>query len=202
MAGVSGAGVFAVLAGSVLLYSGFKGKSISTSVRLILEGKNPSTGAQSSPITNPVPNVPGSTTPALVNPAGTGNVVIGGDWATKQYAANDPTTLSFAQIQQLWISAGGSAATAPIAAAITMPEAGRRPGAVQAGQPYQTTGWGLWQITPGNSVPSAGIDNQLLVPLNNAKAAVAKYKDAGGFSPWVTYMNGAYSQYLGAASGG
>ena len=39
-------------------------------------------------------------------------------------------------------------------------------------------GWGLWQITCGNSVPQYGTDFQILDPWNNAEAAVAKLGEA------------------------
>jgi len=62
-------------------------------------------------------------------------------------------------------------------------------------------GWGLWQITCGNSVPQYGIDFQILDPWNNAEAAVAKYEadvraGLNGFDPWSTYTSGAYKRYL------
>jgi len=201
--GINGTAVFAALAGSVLLYSGLKGKSISSVARSFLEGKNPGAVPQTKPIATAAIIPPGSPNPFTTPLPNDVSVTSGAGYAalSKQYSANGPERLTFAQARQAWTLAGGpGGATSVIAAAITMPEAGLRPGAVQAGQPYSTTGWGLWQITPGNSVPSAGTDNQLLVPLNNAKAAVAKYRAAGGFSPWVTYTNGSYAQYLTQAA--
>jgi TP901 family phage tail tape measure protein len=60
------------------------------------------------------------------------------------------------------------------------------PGIVQAGVPYAKQGWGLWQITPGNSVPSVGTDQQLLNPLTNALASRAKYRAADNtLQPWL-----------------
>jgi Lysozyme like domain len=103
------------------------------------------------------------------------------------------------QIAAVARSAGFPAAAAVYAVAITHPEAGANSGAVQAGQPYATTGWGLWQITPGNSEPQFGTDHALLNPLNNARAAHAKWSAAGGFSPWTTFMDGAYGPYLPGA---
>jgi Lysozyme like domain len=107
--------------------------------------------------------------------------------------------LSWEQVAAVAIKGGFPPGPAVIATAITMPEAGRDSTVVQAGQPYATTGWGLWQITPGNSVPQYGIDNALLYPLNNARAAHAKWSDAGGFSPWTTYENGLEQPYIGDA---
>lgn len=103
---------------------------------------------------------------------------------------------TYAQLEGYWTGAGGSSITAPIAAAIAMAESGGA-NVIQQGQPYATTGWGLWQITPGNSEPQAGTDNQLLDPTVNAKAAVAKWKAAGeSFQPWTTFTSGKYLQFL------
>jgi TP901 family phage tail tape measure protein len=111
-------------------------------------------------------------------------------------------TAAEGQIASWWQGAGGPGGdTAKIAAAITGAESSFNVKAIQQGQPYNSTGWGLWQITPGNSEPSAGIDDQLLTGPSNAKAAVLKYRGAGdSFSPWTTYMDGAYKAFL--ASGG
>lgn len=105
--------------------------------------------------------------------------------------------LGYSQTMGYWISAGGDPAVAAIAAAITYPESGNDPSTVQQNQPYATTGWGLWQITPGNSEPQCGTDQALLDPANNACAAVAKWKGAGqSFTPWRTFTGGEYRQYL------
>lgn len=66
--------------------------------------------------------------------------------------------------------------------------------AIQKGQPYATTGWGTWQITPGDSVPSVGIDTHLLDINVNARAAEVKWK-AQGLHAWTTYTNGLYRQW-------
>ena len=105
--------------------------------------------------------------------------------------------LSYATLEGLWILAGGPPAAASTAAAITYPESGANPDSIQAGQPYATTGWGLWQITPGNSEPTVAVDRGLLQPFANARAAVLKYKAAGNsFSPWTTYTSGKYRASL------
>lgn len=99
--------------------------------------------------------------------------------------------ISYADAEGYWIAAGGDTDKAAYMAAVAVRESGLQPGAIQQGQPYSTTGWGLWQITPGNSVPTAGIDFELLDPLTNAKAAVTKYNAAkkawgDGTRPWTT----------------
>lgn len=106
--------------------------------------------------------------------------------------------ISYADAEGYWIAGGGDPKDAPYMAAVSVREAGLRPGVIQQGVPYATTGWGLWQITPGNSVPTAGIDFELLNPLTNAKAAVAKFnaskKATGdGSRPWTT-RNAAHAQ--------
>jgi len=115
--------------------------------------------------------------------------------------------LSYADIEGFWIDAGGSSASdgtynnAQIAAAITHSESTLQPGIIQAGNDYANTGWGLWQITPGDElgvtygVSEYGSDYQLLDPWNNAESAVYLY-DGRGFEPWTTYDNGAYEQWL------
>lgn len=111
--------------------------------------------------------------------------------------------LSAAQIFTIARIAGFPPGDAVIATAITMPESGANADAIQQGQPYSTTGWGLWQITPGNSVPSVAVDYGLLVPQNNADAAFIKYRGSGGtFRPWTTWTSGKYQAWLGWAQAG
>ncbi|MGP0028583.1 MAG: DUF4157 domain-containing protein [Streptosporangiaceae bacterium] len=113
-------------------------------------------------------------------------------------AANPPVLpsgqLSHAQLMGLWQDAGGG--SPDIAAAIAEAESTGSPGAIQQKQTYANTGWGLWQITPGDSVPDVGVDFQLLNPFLNAQAAVRKWKQAGSFHPWTTYNNGIYQKNL------
>lgn len=103
------------------------------------------------------------------------------------------------ELAQAGYDAGFRGSDLGILVAIAHPESGGCD-VIQQGQPYETTGWGVWQITPGNSVPQVGIDGQLLDLGTNARAAWVKYSDAGhSFSPWTTYEDGLYAQYLGDA---
>jgi hypothetical protein len=108
------------------------------------------------------------------------------------------TTYSYAQLEQLWINAGGSAASAPIAAAIAEAESSGNSASVNATDPLPgggtQTAWGLWQIANGtHNQPAPNI----LDPTVNAKQAVAKYQGAGNtFSPWGTYVSGAYLPHV------
>lgn len=108
------------------------------------------------------------------------------------------TQYTYAQLEQLWINAGGSRSLAPLAAAIAEAESS---GNSQATNPTDNNGtqtsWGLWQIsngTHGQPVPN------ILDPSVNAQQAVAKYRAAGGFSPWGTYATGAYKQYMNGST--
>jgi hypothetical protein len=116
-------------------------------------------------------------------------------------------SLGYAAIEGYWIFANGATSSAgsyndeEVAAAITGAESSFLPGNIQPGVDYcgagsDRAGWGLWQITCGNSVPQYGTDFQILDPWNNAEEAVSKYDAAGGFSPWSTYTSGAYAQFL------
>lgn len=97
------------------------------------------------------------------------------------------TTYSYAQLEGLWINAGGSQALAPTMAAIAMAESGGDSNA------YNASGaTGLWQIL--GAVNSADQSN-LKDPGTNAKEAVLKYKSQG-LGAWVTYTTGAYKQFL------
>ena len=115
-------------------------------------------------------------------------------------AAGPAQTYSYAQLEQLWINAGGPAAQAPTAAAIALAESRGVSNAaypstyVAPGAGSNTDATGLWQIL---GVPSGFSPAQLTDPAANAAMAVAKYKGAGNsFSPWVTYNDGSYKANL------
>ena len=142
---------------------------------------------------------PAAASPATQDPGSAPNSAS----ATPEAASG---TLGYAKIEGYWIIAGGPSSVAETAAAITGAESSFEPGIIQPGVDYcgsggDKAGWGLWQITCGNSVPKYGTDFQVLDPWNNAEAAVSKY-DAdvaagdNGFDPWSTYTDGAYESYL------
>jgi Lysozyme like domain len=109
------------------------------------------------------------------------------------------TVYSYAELERLWISAGGSKALAPLAAAIAEAESG---GNSDALDPNDNGGlqssFGLWQISNGtHQPPSAQWSN----PAVNAQLAVAKYKGAGNsFKPWGTFTSGAYKAFLSSST--
>lgn len=106
------------------------------------------------------------------------------------------TKFTYAQLEQLWINAGGPAAVAAVAAAVAEAESG---GDSQATNPTDNNGtqtsWGLWQISDGTH--NQPVPN-ILDPAVNAQQAVAKYKGEGNsFAPaWGTYDSGAYKAFL------
>ncbi len=118
---------------------------------------------------------------------------------TSQASALTAHHLTTSEIEQAWISGGGPKALAPIMAAIAMAESSGNPSSIQQGVPYGSQGWGLWQITPGDSEPQVGSNQARLKPVTNARAAVAKY-NSQGLGAWTTYTSGAYKRYMGGAS--
>lgn len=111
---------------------------------------------------------------------------------------------SFAQLESFAIQGGFPPAYAPTMAAIALAESSGN-NVVQQGQPYGSTGWGLWQITPGNSAPQFGVDQALLNPVANAQAAHWKWVNAGGNeaalrSQWTTYASGKWLTFMPAGA--
>lgn len=108
--------------------------------------------------------------------------------------------LTHEQVAEALREAGFHAGAAVILTAIAPCESGDDDTIIQQGQPYDTTGWGLWQITPGDSVPSVAVNEGLLHPVANARAAYVKSNGGQTFTPWTTYVDGCYRQYLTVAS--
>jgi Lysozyme like domain len=108
-----------------------------------------------------------------------------------QGAKGTGTLYSLAQLEGLWINAGGSSTLAPVMAAIAMAESG---GCSTAYNPSGATG--LWQIL--GAVDPADQAN-LTDPATNAHEAVLKYQSQG-LSAWTTYTSGAYKAYLSGST--
>lgn len=102
---------------------------------------------------------------------------------------------TYAQLEQIWINAGGSRSTAPMAAAIAWAESSGNPQATSP-NPDGGTNVGLWQLdTPGGG--GAGFSaSQLADPTVNAAAAVRASNNGTNWSTWETYATGAYKGYL------
>jgi hypothetical protein len=109
--------------------------------------------------------------------------------------AHASRVFSKSQLMDLWVAAGGSKSVANIAAAIAMAESGGNQFAHN-----RSGASGLWQIL-GQVVPGNIYD-----PMVNARNAVTKWRDAGGFTPWTTFTGadtpGHAKTYLNFLGGG
>lgn len=105
--------------------------------------------------------------------------------------------LTYAQLEGVWIQAGGPKSLAPLMAAIAEAESGGRPGALNPTDNNGTqSSFGLWQISNGTHTPPS---TNWADPLTNAKLAVAKYHSQG-LGAWGTYTSGAYKQFLNSST--
>ena len=112
--------------------------------------------------------------------------------------------LSASQIAQLASAAGFSGDDLATAVAIAMAESGGNPKAYNpetaARTPQGQGSFGLWQIYLKAHPEFANVD--LTDPATNAAAAFSVYQAAGNkFTPWSTFGNGAYANYLSQAQG-
>lgn len=108
------------------------------------------------------------------------------------------TRYTYAQLESLWINAGGPAGVAPIAAAIAEAESNGSDTAMNYTDNGGTqTSVGIWQLSSGtHSYPGAWT-----TAAGNASGAVTKYRNAGNsFSPWGTYYTGAYKRFLNGST--
>lgn len=96
---------------------------------------------------------------------------------------------SYAQLEQLWINAGGPKAIAPVMAAIAIAESGGYEKRISPPNTDGTVDRGLWQI---NSVHGKLSTTEAT---SNAASAVKIYKTQG-LKAWTTYTNGAYKKEL------
>jgi len=115
---------------------------------------------------------------------------------------------SYADLVALAKQAGLDDAKARIAAAVALAESGGSSGNHNPNAFTGDNSYGLWQINmlgslgPGRR-SSFGIPNNeaLYDPLTNAKAMAKISGNGSSFSAWSTYLNNAYTQYLGDNSG-
>lgn len=161
----------AVAVGSILTYSGVTGKSIIKATVAILQGKSPKTVSPSNQIAGSV------TDPSSA--AATSS--LGGIDANALPSAG---TYSNAQLQALWIQAGGSSATAAHAACIAEHESSGRASATSS-NPDGGTNIGLWQLDT-RGVGSGYTAIELANALNNARITVMATKNGTDWSEWAT----------------
>ncbi len=91
-------------------------------------------------------------------------------------------TLSCSGLEALWESAGGSSGEAFMAAEIAMAESGGNQYALSP-----TDDYGYWQINASHGPAQATFN-----AYGNARAAIAISDDGRDWSPWTTYVTGAY----------
>ena len=103
-------------------------------------------------------------------------------------------TLTKAQIKDLWIANGGSAATANVAAAVAMAESSGRTG-VTSPNPDGGTNVGLWQLDT-KGVGSGYTVEQLKNSATNARITVMATANGTKWIYWAAHVSGAYKKYL------
>jgi hypothetical protein len=115
-------------------------------------------------------------------------------------AGTTGTTLSFSQIEQLWIQAGGDPAWAPTMAGIALVESGGLTNNLNNNAQTKDFSVGLWQINYFGSLgparaPKYGEPAALAGdPLAQAKAAVDILGGGGGISAWAGDTVGNFAQ--------
>ena len=92
-------------------------------------------------------------------------------------------TLSCSGLEQLWEEAGGNPSEAFMAAEVAMAESGGNQYAVSP-----TADYGYWQINASHGPAMATFN-----AYGNARAAIAISSDGTNWSPWTTYVTGAYA---------
>lgn len=103
------------------------------------------------------------------------------------------TVFTYAQLEGLWINAGGS--NAPLAAAIAEAESSGESDATSS-NPDGGINVGLWQLdTPGGKGAGYTVA-QLKDPATNAAVAVKGSSKGADWSAWSTFGSGAYKQFL------
>lgn len=116
--------------------------------------------------------------------------------ASATTTSSGQVTFTYAQLEGIWIAAGGNPQNAAMAAAVAMAESG---GSTQATD-YDSNGSvdrGLWQINSVNGSQSS------YDVMTNARAAVALSNNGTNWRPWCTAWNGGCcgcGTYLGPGS--
>ena len=110
------------------------------------------------------------------------------------------TVYTYAQLEGLWLNAGGTTATAPLAAAIAMAESGGDSAATSTQLNGTCTNAGLWQLATPCGGGSGYTVAQLQDPATNAAVAVTVSKSGTDWSTWATYVSGAYKAFESAST--
>jgi hypothetical protein len=160
-------GAYLALAGggALLVWSGLRGKSWSTVLRDITQGRKPQTATTAYEIHGSTGSAGG------INSAGTPVPPHSGIWNT-------------ATLRALWISAGGPPATARNAACHAMQESSGN-ASITSGNPDGGTNVGLWQLDT-RGVGAGYSVSQLQNPFTNARLTVRATRGGADWSQWAT----------------
>lgn len=171
---VNGIALGAIAAGSVLLYSALLHKNVLSVIESVIKGDHPSSATAS---------MAGAST-GVVNPDVTDLLNPGGVQPSALPAGN-VTVYSQAQLQSLWVMAGGSQASKQNAACHGIQESSGNP-LVTSPNPDGGTNVGLWQLdTPGGEGAGYTVA-ELQNALTNARVTVARTRDGADWSAWAT----------------
>ncbi len=153
--------------GGLLIYAGIKGYSVPHALQSFVQGKVPA-GAAQLPITGSISSSSSSSSsgPAAPAPAsGAG--------------------YSNAQVQQIWIMAGGDPARAAKAGCISAHEDASGDPSITSPNPDGGTNVGLWQIDT-RGVGAGYTVAQLQNPVTNARLAIQGSNNGTDWSQWAT----------------
>jgi len=151
-------------AGALLVWSGLKGKSWSTVLRDIAQGRKPQTATTAYTITGTTATGPGGTNYPGTAPSG--------------------NVLKTAALNALWMSAGGSPSSARNAVCHAMQESGGRVTVISR-NPDGGVNVGLWQLDT-RGVGAGYSVSQLQNPFTNARITVRATRDGADWSQWAT----------------
>lgn len=163
---IDGTALAAMAAGSLFAYAGIKGISVLKSVQNIIRGGAPGSGQQTAQDYNPAS---------------------GGIYPTPSGAAPGnlgEASYSPAQLQALWVQAGGNPAAASNAACHAMQESSGDPRATSP-NPDGGTNVGLWQLDTNGKGAGYSIA-QLMDPVTNARLTVMGTANGTDWSAWAT----------------
>jgi hypothetical protein len=168
---ISGTGLAAILAGSVFMYAGIKGKTVLGTVQAVVSGKDPKTAQPGNPITAPAEPSGGASS--------------GGTPPGSSVPSPKSGVWTHEALMRLWESAGGSASTANNAACHAIQESGGN-AAVTSSNPDGGTNVGLWQLDTPGGVGHGYSVAQLQHPAINAMITVRATKNGRDWSSWAT----------------
>ena len=168
---INGSAVGVIAAGFVFLYAGIKGFSIPQTIQSIVQGKSPVKLKQATSVGTPADSTSGAATSGTVP-------------GVQSSALPSSGTYNTAQLQALWVQAGGDPSRARNAACHAMQESGGRP-TVTSSNPDGGTNVGLWQLDTKGKGAGYSV-SALQNALNNARITVLATRNGTDWSAWAT----------------